>query len=54
MPKNLVSLWAVKSFKCHNQFELKEALEISNLHSEPIVIEVIVDPHEIPPTMKRG
>jgi acetolactate synthase-1/2/3 large subunit len=45
---------AVKSFKCHNQFELKEALEISNLHSEPIVIEVIVDPHEIPPTMKRG
>lgn len=44
----------VKSYKCSNQFELKEALEISNLHNETIIIEVVVDPHEIPPTMKRG
>jgi len=44
----------VKSYKCSNQFELKEALEISNLHNETIIIEVAVDPYEIPPTMKRG
>ena len=44
----------VKSYKCSNQFELKEALEISNLHNETIIIEVVVDPNEIPPTMKRG
>ncbi|MBI6871761.1 thiamine pyrophosphate-binding protein [Clostridium aciditolerans] len=44
----------VKSYKCCNQFELKEALQISNLHNETIIIEVMVDPYEIPPTMKRG
>jgi len=44
----------VKSYKCCNQFELKEALKISNLHTETIIIEVMVDPDEIPPTMKRG
>ncbi|WP_315071285.1 thiamine pyrophosphate-binding protein [uncultured Clostridium sp.] len=43
----------VKSYKCFNELELKEALNISNLHNEPIIIEVIVDPNEIPPTMKR-
>ncbi|WP_315068932.1 thiamine pyrophosphate-binding protein [uncultured Clostridium sp.] len=43
-----------KTYKCCNQSELREALEISNLHSEAIVIEVMVDPYEIPPTMKRG
>ncbi|MZK51732.1 thiamine pyrophosphate-binding protein [Clostridium beijerinckii] len=43
----------VKSFRCCNELELKEALEISNLHKEAILIEVIVDPNEIPPTMKR-
>ncbi|OOM72719.1 acetolactate synthase large subunit [Clostridium puniceum] len=44
----------VKSYKCSNQLELKEALQISNLHNETIIIEVVVDPDEIPPTMKRG
>jgi len=43
-----------KSYKCCNQFELKEALKISNSHNETIIIEVMVDPNEIPPTMKRG
>ncbi|EKQ53756.1 MULTISPECIES: thiamine pyrophosphate-binding protein [unclassified Clostridium] len=43
----------VKSYKCCNEFELKEALKISNLHNETILIEVMVDPNEIPPTMKR-
>ncbi len=44
----------VKSYRCCNQSELKEALQISNLHNETIIIEVMVDPYEIPPTMKRG
>ncbi|WP_026886003.1 thiamine pyrophosphate-binding protein [Clostridium beijerinckii] len=44
----------VKSYRCCNEFELKKALEISNLHKEAILIEVMVDPNEIPPTMKRG
>ena len=44
----------IKSFKCRNQFALKEALEISRLHNETIIIEVMVDPYEIPPTIKRG
>lgn len=44
----------VKSYKCCNELELKEALKISNLHNETIIIEVVVDPNEIPPTMKRG
>ncbi|WP_242997592.1 thiamine pyrophosphate-dependent enzyme, partial [Clostridium beijerinckii] len=44
----------VKSYRCCNELELKEALEISNLHKEAILIEVMVDPNEIPPTMKRG
>jgi acetolactate synthase-1/2/3 large subunit len=44
----------VKSYRCCNQFKLKEALQISNLHNKTIIIEVMVDPYEIPPTMKRG
>jgi acetolactate synthase-1/2/3 large subunit len=44
----------IKSFKCFNQFELKKALKASRLHNETIVIEVMVDPYEIPPTIKRG
>ena len=44
----------IKSFKCCNQFDLKKALEISKLHNETIIIEVMVDPNEIPPTIKRG
>ncbi|PAB59489.1 thiamine pyrophosphate-binding protein [Anaeromicrobium sediminis] len=44
----------IRSFKCCNEFELKEALEVSNLHNETIIIEVMVDPEEMPPTMKRG
>ncbi|MCB2293552.1 thiamine pyrophosphate-binding protein [Clostridium algoriphilum] len=44
----------IKSFKCLNEFDLKEALEISKLHNKTIVIEVMVDPYEIPPTIKRG
>lgn len=44
----------IKSFKCFNQFDLKKALENSNLHRETVIIEVMVDPYEIPPTIERG
>lgn len=44
----------VRSYKCCNESELKEALKVSNLHNEAILIEVVVDPCEMPPTMKRG
>ena len=44
----------IKSFRCCNKLDLKKALEISTLHKETIIIEVMVDPYEIPPTTKRG
>ena len=44
----------IKSFRCFNQSDLKNALEISNLHNETIIIEVMVDPNEVPPTIGRG
>ncbi|HEY8803562.1 MAG TPA: thiamine pyrophosphate-binding protein [Clostridium sp.] len=44
----------IKSFKCLNQLDLKKALEISNLNNGTIIIEVMVDPYEVPPTIKRG
>jgi acetolactate synthase-1/2/3 large subunit len=44
----------IKSFKCLNEFDLKKALEISKSHDKTIIIEVMVDPNEIPPTIKRG
>ena len=44
----------IRSFKCANEYELKKALEISSLHKETVIIEVMVDPCEIPPTIKRG
>jgi len=43
----------IKSFKCLNEYDLKKALKISNLHNQTIIIEVMVDPFEIPPTLKR-
>jgi acetolactate synthase I/II/III large subunit len=52
--KKLGESMSIKSFKCCNQFELRAALKVSNLHNEPILIEVMVDPYEVPPTMKRG
>ncbi|WP_315107895.1 thiamine pyrophosphate-binding protein [Clostridium intestinale] len=44
----------IKSYRCTNSFELEQALEVSNTHRETIIIEIMVDPNEIPPTMKRG
>jgi acetolactate synthase I/II/III large subunit len=44
----------IRSFKCRNQVDLRKALEISEHHTETIIIEIMVDPYEIPPTIKRG
>jgi acetolactate synthase-1/2/3 large subunit len=47
----------LESFKCFNPLELKEAISHSLIMlkeaKKPIVIEVLVDPEEIPPTMGR-
>lgn len=47
----------LESFKCMNPLELKEAISNSLImlkeNKKPIVIEVLVDPEEIPPTMGR-
>jgi acetolactate synthase-1/2/3 large subunit len=47
----------LESFKCFNPIELKEAISHSlmmiNDSKKPVVIEVLVDPEEIPPTMGR-
>jgi acetolactate synthase-1/2/3 large subunit len=47
----------LESFKCINPLELKEAILYSLImlkeNKKPIVIEVLVDPEEIPPTMGR-
>jgi len=42
------------SYKCRTQMEIKEAIAIGLQNSGPTVIEIMVDPEEIPPTMKRG
>ncbi|KMJ57678.1 acetolactate synthase [Bacillus sp. LL01] len=47
----------LESFKCYNPLDLKNAivlgLTIVDTKKTPVVIEVIVDPDEIPPTMGR-
>lgn len=43
-----------KAYRIHNAIELKEAiLEALEIHDAPTVIEVMVDPAEIPPILKR-
>ncbi|MBP0726104.1 thiamine pyrophosphate-binding protein [Bacillus sp. RG28] len=56
-----VSLFAqsmgLESYKCFNPLDLKDALihslELIEKTKKPVVVEVIVDPNEIPPTMRR-
>jgi acetolactate synthase I/II/III large subunit len=53
-----VSLFAAslgaKAYRTHNENELKEALlEALEIHNTPTVIEVMVDPAEMPPILKR-
>jgi acetolactate synthase I/II/III large subunit len=42
------------SFRCAKEQEIEESLSFALQHSGPTVIEILVDPDEIPPTMKRG
>jgi len=41
------------SFRCHKEEEIETALIFALQHDGPTVIEVIVDPDEIPPTLSR-
>jgi acetolactate synthase I/II/III large subunit len=42
------------SFKCKTEEEMKKSLTFALKHEGPTVIEIMVDPEEIPPTMNRG
>lgn len=42
------------SFRCTCKEEIKEALAFALNHEGPTVVEIMVDPEEIPPTMNRG
>ncbi|MFZ0446665.1 MAG: thiamine pyrophosphate-binding protein [Bacillus sp. (in: firmicutes)] len=42
------------SFKCTTEEEVKKSLTFALKHEGPTVIEIMVDPEEIPPTMNRG
>lgn len=41
------------SFCCHKEEEIEAALMFALTHDGPTVIEVVVDPNEIPPTLSR-
>lgn len=42
------------AIRCYNKEELKSSLEFALANKKPTVVEVMVDPAEIPPTLKRG
>lgn len=42
------------SFRCMEEFEIEEAMTLALKETGPVVIEIMVDPEEIPPTMVRG
>ena len=42
------------SFRCFTAQQVEEALIFANANNGPTVIEIMVDPEEIPPTLKRG
>jgi len=52
--KEFAESMGANSFKCYDEIELRGALKTSQEYGKPVVIEVMVDPHEIPPTLKRG
>lgn len=47
------SLGAV-AFCCHTESDIINALQFALNHQGPTVVEIIVDPCEIPPTLRRG
>lgn len=42
------------AFRCFTAQEVEEALIFAKTYTGPTVIEIMVDPEEIPPTLKRG
>lgn len=42
------------SFRCEREEQLREAVQMALRESKTTVIEVMVDPFEVPPTMSRG
>jgi acetolactate synthase-1/2/3 large subunit len=42
------------SFRCHREEQVREAIQTALKQQRTTVIEVMVDPFEIPPTMSRG
>jgi acetolactate synthase-1/2/3 large subunit len=42
------------SFRCMQEHDIEEAVAFGLTHQGPTVIEIMVDPEEIPPTMMRG
>jgi len=41
------------AFCCHTESEIENAIKIALRKQGPTVIEVVVDPNEIPPTLSR-
>lgn len=46
--------FGASSFRCFTESEVDEAFMFALEHQAPTVIEIMVDPDEVPPTMKRG
>ncbi|MNR33240.1 hypothetical protein D3C85_1508960 [compost metagenome] len=42
------------AYRCWSEDELRAAVRMALTHDNATVIEVMMDPEEIPPTMKRG
>lgn len=42
------------AYRCFTAKEVEEALDFAKTYKGPTVIEIMVDPEEIPPTLKRG
>jgi acetolactate synthase-1/2/3 large subunit len=42
------------AYRCCSENELREATRKALMHNNTVVIEVMMDPYEMPPTMKRG
>ncbi|WCN37296.1 thiamine pyrophosphate-binding protein [Aneurinibacillus uraniidurans] len=43
-----------KAFCCYTNEEIASSIHQALLHNGPTVIEIMVDPHEVPPTLLRG
>jgi len=51
--KEFAQAMGAKSVCCHTAAEVEQAVAQALTNNGPTVVEVVVDPHEIPPTLKR-